>query len=129
MEREKERRKDDILIELGFEETRVGTSADRLPRKAIKCLGLFEAHEHTLVWEARLEEFLYKVFFFEINYSPNDKTVVLIETIFMRRAIVETIAKVILPSLRSCSRSLTSLSWSSAFHPSPPSTAQLGTPE
>lgn len=42
MERDKERRKDDIILELGFEETKVGTNFDKLPRKSIKSYGLFD---------------------------------------------------------------------------------------
>lgn len=42
MDRERERKRDDIIIELGYEDTKVGTSYDKLPRKTLKCYGLFE---------------------------------------------------------------------------------------
>lgn len=88
MDRDREKRKDDIIIELGYEETKVGTSSDKLPRKAIKSYGLFEQQEFNSTWEARIEEFLHKLFFFEIYYSPNDKTVILLETIYMNRRVL-----------------------------------------
>lgn len=78
MDREKERKRDDIIIELGYEETKVGTSYDKLPRKSIKSYGLFNQEELTPTWEAKLEEFFHKIFFFEIYYTPNEKTVVLL---------------------------------------------------
>lgn len=50
MDRDREKRRDDIIIELGYEETRVGTSFDKLPRKSIKSYGLFDQQDYSPTW-------------------------------------------------------------------------------
>ena len=54
MDRDRERKRDDIIIELGYEETKVGTSSDKLPRKSIKSYGIFEQQDFNSSWEARV---------------------------------------------------------------------------
>lgn len=105
LDRDKSRKKEDIIIDLGYEQTKVGISCDKVPRKSIRTLNLFKTDDFSPAWEAKLEEFLYRIFFTEINYSPSEKTVVIIENLNTRRQIIESLAKVYLSPLRFSSRS------------------------
>jgi hypothetical protein len=96
VDREKNRKKEDIILDIGYEQTKIGISCDKVPRRTIRTIGLFKTDDFNAAWEAKLEELLYKIFYAEINYSPSEKTVVIIENIGTHRRIIESLTNVMI---------------------------------
>jgi hypothetical protein len=47
---DRSRRKEDIILDIGYEQTKVGISCDKVPRKVIRTLQLFRTDEFNEAW-------------------------------------------------------------------------------
>jgi len=47
---EKGRRKEDIILDIGYEQTKIGISCDKVPRRTIRTLQLFRTDEFGSAW-------------------------------------------------------------------------------
>ena len=97
-------KREDIIIELGGENIRVGLVGDKVPRKTLKT-GIFlrvppAGSAEMDKFENSLEELLYNIFFSHINCSCSGKTVIVLEKVFTDRRILEGMAKVLFRKLK-----------------------------
>ncbi len=95
-------KREDIIIELGHENIRVGLVGDKAPRKNIKTDNLFKnpATFNEPSFEMQLEEVLYNIFFSYINCASQGRTVILLEKVYTDRRIIEASCKVLFKKLK-----------------------------